>query len=456
MSWAAQELAGVELGDERLNRRSHKVLEQLGDKPTHRTPTACGGWAETLAAYRLFSNAKVSPNKILAPHRKSTLERMAEHELVLCVADSTEFDHTEQQRTMRGLGPLNYSMRRGQLGHFLLAVTPERVPLGVLAADLWVRHDEHFGERDLRQKKPLEEKESARWVSMVGRCRELAGKLARTRLVYVADREADIHELLLEVTSGEIDGVIRVQNDRAQPAEALSIRTEVAAGEPQGAIDFDIPATEKRQARHVHASVRSARVTLRGPRRPGGGCLPDIPITVVHVAEEGGPEGEEPIEWFLYTTLGADTLEQSVRVIEIYRCRWMIEVFFRVLKTGCKVEEMQFHHIDRVRAALGFYLIIAWRVLYMTMIGRASPELPCDVIFDTEEWHAIYIVTQRKPPPEQPLPLDQVVRMMATFGGFLNRKADGFPGPQSIWVGLQRTRDFVLALQAQKDAARCV
>lgn len=465
MSWAALELAQVELGDQRLNRRSQKVLQQLGDKPNHSRPTACGGWAETLAAYRLLANAKVSAQKVLAPHRQSTVQRMAEHELVVCVADSTEFDHTKQQQTMAGLGPLNYSNRRGQLGHFMLAVTPGRVPLGVLGADLWVRDDEHFGERNLRQKKSLEEKETGRWVSMVKQCKELVSELPGTRLVYVGDREADFHELLLEATDGQIDCVLRLKHDRAQPpppgspdasASTRSVCQAVASRKPLDAIDFDIPATPKRAARHVHASVRSARVTLRGPRRPGGGCLADIAINVVHVHEEDCPPSDEPIEWFLYTTWPVETLEQSVRVIEIYRCRWTIEVFFRVLKTGCKVEEMQFHHIDRVNTALAFYLIIAWRVLFMTMIGRASPDLPCDIIFATEEWHAIYIVTQRKPPPETPPPLDQVVRMMATLGGFLNRKCDGFPGPQSIWVGLQRTRDFVLALEANKLAARCV
>lgn len=456
MNWAAHELAGVDLGDERLNRRTHKVLAQLGDKPTHRTPTACGGWAETLAAYRLFGNEKVKPHKLLSPHRNSTLQRMTEEPLVLCVADSTEFDYTAQQQFLRGLGPLNYEKRRGQMGHVLLAVTPERVPLGVLGVEFWVRADEDLGQRTQRHQKKLEDKESAHWVQMIQECKRLAAGLAPTRLVYVADREADIHELLLEATGGQIDCVIRSQNDRAQPGGQRSIRHQVAAGPPLGIIEFDMPATPKRAARHVRASVRRAHVTLRGPRRPGTGPLADIAITLVHVREDLQPEHDDRVEWFLFTTLPADTLEQAVRVIEIYRCRWTIEVFFRVLKTGCKVEDMQFHHIDRVRAALAFYLIIAWRVLFLTMVGRESPELPCDAVFATEEWQAIYIVTQRQPPPKQPPPLDQIVRMLATFGGFLNRKHDGFPGPQAIWVGLQRTRDFVLAIQAQKEASRCV
>jgi hypothetical protein len=223
-----------------------------------------------------------------------------------------------------------------------------------------------------------------------------------------------------------------------------------------GRVEFDIPATDQRTARHVVAAVRSAAVVLRGPWRSGQGALPHVPLTVVHVVEENCPPQAERIEWFLFTTLAASTLEQAVRVIEVYRCRWTIEVFFRVLKTGCRVEKIQLHHVDRLRTALAFYLIIAWRVLFLTMLGRKTPDMPCDVVFDTEEWHAIYIVTQRRPHPPQPPPLDQMVRMMASLGGFLGRACDGFPGPQAIWVGLQRTRDFVLALQAQREATRCV
>lgn len=456
MSWAEQELSAVELGDKRLAARSQLVLAQLGDKPMYRTPTACGGWSETLAAYRLFDNEKVTPAKLLAPHQEKTVQRMHELALVLCVADTTEFDHTDHQGSIAGLGPLNYSMRRGQMGHFLLAVSPERVPLGVLGADLWARTDEEFRQSRARKRKRLEEKESVRWVNMLIACKRLARQCPSTRLVYVGDRETDIHELLMEATTGEVDCVLRSQSDRAQPGKQPSIRTATSSSPSLGTIEFDIPATDKRAARHVLATVRSAAVTLRGPWRAGQGRLPDVSLTVVHVVEEDCAPELERIEWYLYTTLPAGTLQEAVRVIEIYRCRWTIEVFFRVLKTGCRVEEIQLHHIDRLRNALAFYLIIAWRVLFLTMLGRETPDLPCDVLFDTEEWHAIYIVTQRKPPPPQPPGLAQMVRMMASFGGFLGRKSDRFPGPQSIWVGLQRTRDFVLALQAQREATRYV
>ena len=90
------------------------------------------------------------------------------------------------------------------------------------------------------------------------------------------------------------------------------------------------------------------------------------------------------------------------------------------------------------------------RVLFLTMLGRECPEMPCDIVFDKAEWQAVYIVTERKPPPQTPPTLDQMVRRVAGLGGFLNRKSDGFPGPQTLWIGLQRAADFVMAMDAQR------
>jgi hypothetical protein len=162
------------------------------------------------------------------------------------------------------------------------------------------------------------------------------------------------------------------------------------------------------------------------------------------------PAGTEPIEWLLLTSLPVDTPEQALELLQSYLCRWQVEICFRILKSGCKVEELQLEKLSRLEPALAFYMIIAWRVLYLTMLGRESPELPCDVAFAEEEWQPVYVVAKRKPPPEQPPSLDQMVRMIAGFGGFLTRKGDGFPGPQTIWIGLQRGRDSAAGIAAEK------
>jgi hypothetical protein len=178
-----------------------------------------------------------------------------------------------------------------------------------------------------------------------------------------------------------------------------------------------------------------------------------VEITAILAIEPHPPAGEAPVEWLLLTNLPVNTPAQALEKLQWYLCRWQIEVFFRILRTGCRIEKLQLEKLERLEPALAFYMIVAWRVLFLTMLGRECPEMPCDVVFATAEWHAVYIVTERKPPPDTPPTLDRMVRMVAGLGGFLNRKCDRFPGPQTLWIGLQRAADFVLAMQAQRGVA---
>ena len=160
--------------------------------------------------------------------------------------------------------------------------------------------------------------------------------------------------------------------------------------------------------------------------------------------EEHPPKGVEPIAWILLTSLPIDDLAEASEILQWYLCRWQIEVFFRVLKSGCKIENLQLQLTDRLELAISLYLIVAWRVLFLTRLGRTCPDLSCEVVFTPEEWHAVYIVAKRKKPPKEPPRLNEMIRMVASFGGFLGRKDDGEPGPKALWTGLQRIRDFVL------------
>jgi len=450
MSAAADELAGIDLGDERLNRRAGVLLEQLGKKPTLSIPAACGGWAETRAAYRLFDHRAVTAAKVLAPHIASTVERMGEHPRILCLEDTTEIDYTGKS-DMQGLGPLNYESRQGLYLHPTFAVTPERVPLGLLHVHSWVREPGSLG-RDKDPDRPLEEKESVRWVDGFARVNELAERLPHTRLTYVADREADIYELFVEAPCPErgADWLIRGQQDR-KLTNGKTLRQALSEAPVLTESTFDQPGGNGRSSRTVHQQIRVARVTLEPPSRPER-KLPEVQITALLATEPNPPAGESPVEWLLLTNLPVETPEQALEKLSWYLCRWQIEIYFRILKSGCRIEELQLEKLERLEPALAFYMIIAWRVLFLTVLGRDCPEMPCDVVFETAEWQAVYLVSERKPPPATPPSLDRMARMVAGFGGFLNRKGDGFPGPQTLWIGLQRAADFVLALDAQRSA----
>jgi hypothetical protein len=180
VSWAVAELGGAKLGDARLNRRLVRVAERLGAQPGASIPVACGGWAETQAAYRLLAHEAVTWEQVLAPHWDCSVERMRGHPVVLCVQDSTELDYTAQPG-IAGLGPLSYLRQHGLYVHPTLAVTPDGVPLGVLDAWMWTRDRETFGED--KRHWPIEAKESRRWLEGVERGAELAASRPDTRLV---------------------------------------------------------------------------------------------------------------------------------------------------------------------------------------------------------------------------------------------------------------------------------
>jgi hypothetical protein len=139
------------------------------------------------------------------------------------------------------------------------------------------------------------------------------------------------------------------------------------------------------------------------------------------------------------------TLEQAQQVVEYYCCRWEIEIYFRVLKSGCRVEELQLETAERFTACLAVYTIVAWRVLFVTMMGRTRRDLPCDAVFTEDEWQSVYWVATKQPPPKAAPSLEHLVELVAGLGGYLGRKHDGPPGPQTIWIGLQRMRDYATA-----------
>lgn len=449
-NWPSQEMLKANFGDERLRRRAEVVLAKLAQSPERSVPSAFQSWGETQAAYRLFSNEKVNAERVLEPHRDATLERMKEYPFVLCVQDTTELDYTSKPQ-IQGLGPLTYESSLGLYIHPTLAITPDRLCLGVLDQWSWARDAQEHGGKDRQHRlnRPLEEKESFRWLEGYRRVCDLQSVLPQTRLVYVADRDSDLFELFDEGQTGEAAWLIRGVQDR-KLTDGRHLWQAIKEAEVVGVLEFDLPAAAQRATRHVVQTLRVARLRLKPPYRSDK-KLAEVEVTAILAWEESPPEGVESIQWLLLTNLPVITGEEAEEKVRWYVCRWQIEVYFRILKSGCKVEQLQLQTRDRLEVALAFYMIIAWRVLYLVMLGRTVPQLSCEAVFAPEEWKAVYIVVQKKRPPSRPLPLGEFLSMMARLGGYLARKGDGPPGPKAIWIGLQRTRDFVIAIEALEN-----
>jgi hypothetical protein len=458
--WAQDELVGADLGDTRLDARFAILLSSMGSRPNLSIPAACLGRAEMKAAYRFFDNDKVTFEKVLEPHIARTKDRMAEHQVVLLVQDTTEVDLTRPEQDVEGAGDLD-GARQGFLLHEMQAFTPDGIPLGTAWAEVLnrvegVSHEPTAEKQRKRKQKPIEEKESLRWLTGLREARKIAQELPKVQCVCVADSEADIYEVFAE-PRGErpVHWLIRACQDRAlDDGEAQRLRGQVLATPTLYEVEFvirgrqakiaieDRARRQNRETRRVKVEVRAACVTLRPPSRPDR-QLPPVVVNVVLVREPNPPPGETPVEWILITTLPIDTPEQVRTIVEYYCVRWCIEILFRTLKSGCRIERRRFEHIDRLLPCLGVYLIVAWRTLFVCRLGRSCPDLDCEAIFEPSEWKAVWMAVNRTRPPKQVPRLGEMVHLIASLGGYIERPKSE-PGTQTLWIGIQRMYDLAL------------
>lgn len=420
------EFGGAQVGDARLNKRLIKLADRLAEAPSASIPGACNGHAETQGAYRLFDQARtdkrgLSWEVVLGPHMARTEARMAQHPVVLCLQDTTELDFNGQG--IEGLGRLSYEVQRGMYVHPTYAVSPQRLPLGILDAWMWAR--------------PLEVAESRRWIEGYERVAERAGGLPATRLVYVADREADILELMqrAHALSYPADYLLRAQHNRALP-QGGKLWAATLAAPSLGDIEFILPARANQPARPVRQALHVRTVDV--PDGQGG----LMRVSCLIAREHDTPQGQKPIEWRLLTNRAVSTLEQAAELIDWYRCRREIETLFHVLKNGCRVEALQLGHVKKLELALAIYLVVAWRLAHLVRLGRIHPELPASEVFDQLEWQAAWLLAEKAPPKKTPT-LREVIRRIAMLGGFLARKGDGEPGVKTLWQGFAKVTSFV-------------
>jgi len=459
--WAEEEIAGVNLEDERLSKRMGKILSSLGKGPSKSIPSACNGYSETKAAYRFFANKKVDFESIIEPHSESTKSRMEECPVVLLVQDTTEIDLTKPTQQVEGAGYLD-GVRRGVLLHAQHAFMPDGTPLGSIDAEILRKAGKKPNSRRRKgyKKQPIERKESYRWLSGLRTAQEVSEELPNTQCICVADSECDIYEVLSESPENvkRVDWIVRACQNR-KLVEEKNGRTRLYDEALKSRVLFEKELTvrarrgtkiscenrKRRQARKARTStfeVRATTVTLSPPHR-NDRSLPSTTANAVLVREVKPPKGEDPIEWLLLTTLPISKAADVKKIVEYYTTRWMIEILFKTLKSGCRAQQRQFEHIDRFESCLAIYLIIAWRSLYVCRFARSSPQLSCEAIFEPQEWKAVYMVVKQKRPPKTAPRLMKMLKMVAELGGYIDQK-DKSPGPQTTWLGLQRTHDLAL------------
>jgi hypothetical protein len=440
------EFGDAPLGDARLVKRLIGIAEKLGEQPTASIPQACGTWDHIKGAYRFFDNHRVDEDQILAAHQQASQERARSHTVVLAVQDTTQLDFTHHPATSE-LGMMQDPKHQGLFYHPTLLLTPEKVPLGLAQHQVWTRPAEQFGKSHDRKQRPIQDKESHKWLRSLEATASLQAALPDVCFVNVADREADIYDFFRLARQLEVHLLVRAAWNRRVTQPEKYLWHHLTVQPVAGYHTVEVPRRPGNKERQARLAVRFAAVTLQPPNhRYNEKDLEPVVVWAMYALEEEPPVGLAPISWMLLTTIPVTTLEEAIEKIQYYTCRWYIELLFKILKSGCRIEELQLETGARLRRCLAIYSVVAWRVLFLTMQSRQQPEMSCEVILKPEEWQALYCFThETSQPPPQPPTLKEATRLIARLGGFIGRRRDGHPGPITIWRGLQRLKDITFA-----------
>jgi len=447
-AWAAGLFAEADFGDLRLRRRAIQIAATLAAAPTDSIPQACGNWAETKAAYRFIENEKVLPSALRDSVDRNTAQACGVLDTVLVVQDTTDVVFPNAYEA-KGLGPLNNTEAQGMFVHTALALRENGIAVGVVGQQCWCRPKKEATTKRKNRKRikkpPGQRKESARWMETTRHAHRVIADQeypgSPTRIIHVCDREGDIYELFETILSLGDGAVIRSTYDRrietADGSQSYAHQS-IQSQWPIGSVVIDVPRKRNEPARQAAVELLVQRQTLRAPASSKP-CGVAVELTLVEVFEADPPEGVKPLHWLLWTTEPVRNLEEAMRIVAIYKKRWVIEEFHYILKSGCRTEEVRFHTAERIEKIVALYSPVAARILQLRDLARLEPEAPCTEALSENEWRALWTHIHKRPPSAKtPEPtLQQAVLWIGRLGGHLNRKGDGMPGVKTLWRGLR-------------------
>jgi len=429
--WAENEFGGAPLGDARLSKRLVTVAADKAEVPDRAyCGVAKGDWPKVKAYYRMIDQpdeSAVTMSSILLPHRQRTIRRMQGQKTVLCVQDGSDLNYNNLDQC-EGLGEISKNQTgaksRGLHLHSTFAVAPNGLPLGVLRADSIAPKGKSPEDERPACEIPIEEKKTFTWIKHHRDLVELSATMPRTRLIDVCDREADFFEMFDEQRQNpRVDLLVRAKHDRNITEDPFKLFAAVRESEVHSLVRVHIPrqsarpkkskqkARPKSPGRTSNLAVRYMRVQLPAPAHHEG--KEPIDIWVIHALEENPPENTKAVEWFLLTTVDITSAENAEQCLRWYCLRWRIEDWHRVLKTGCRIEKLAHDTAERLRRAIAINLVIAWRIMLMTLMGRETPELPAEVFFSDVELRTLRAYAKKKvsrPPRRWVRPCDWLRR----------------------------------------------
>jgi hypothetical protein len=458
--WTEREIDRTAFKDARLGQRFGELLKQIGDGMGGSIPFACQDWANTKAAYRFFANERVEEADILSGHFAATRARYDDcRGPILLIQDTTEFSYQRANTSAIGLtksvnsgrdknGRWRHHTVCGMLMHSSLALTVEGLPLGLAAVKFWTRK-KFKGTAQLKKKinptrVPIEKKESIRWLDNLRQSIERLGQ--PERCIHIGDRESDIYELYCLTQELGAHFLVRACVDRLAGDGGHTIATEMEETSVKGLHYIDVR-NDKGETTKAALEIKFKRIAVLPPigkqKR-----YPALNLTIVHATERGTPKGRKPIEWKLITDLAIRTRSEAIEKINWYAMRWKIEVFHKILKSGCKAEDSKLRTAERLANLMAVFCILSWRVLWLTMLNRIAPNAsPKLALTDTEIALLDRLISGASHRRCRPGTLAFYLTKLARLGGYLARAGDPPPGNVVIWRGLSRLTDIELGAE---------
>ena len=437
--WAEVEFGSAPLGDRRRAQRLVRIGTSLAQTPTGTLPEAFPEWKELKAVYRWVNHIEFGLEEIQQPHRQRTLERCQQPGEYLLIEDTTPLDYSSHPHTEQ-LGFIGDGRGRGLHLHSTLAVRvegwksetePEGVAVGLLGQKCWARTGKGLRKESWRQRMSRR-RESERWAEVTA---QIGRPPPGCRWIYIADRESDFYEPIQRCRGNEQDFIIRGFRDHKLVGAEDKLFAELDPAVVQGVMRVKLRGRHGEAAREATVSLRSCRVKLKGPWRPGG-VLEDEEINVVEARELAPPPGSKPLHWILLTSLPCQKLRQLQQIVARYALRWWIEQYHKALKSGAGIEESQLEKGFRIENLLAILAVVAVRLVNTQWLARNRPEDPVDA--ESFGANALKILGAKYQTPKGGWTNRSVLIAVAKMGGFLARKHDGMPGWRTIWRGWSR------------------
>lgn len=439
--WVYKEFKNLAINCGRLINRFIETMVTLSNKPSESIAAASKDKAEAKAIYRLLQNKKITEEVILSSHRKQAIRDIKEcgESIILSIQDTSDINYTNLKSTT-GLGEYGGDERsKGLKVHSTIAVTPDGIMKGILDQKIWARDPSERGKRRTKSQRPIEEKESYKWLEAMDRSnKDIPSEI---KVINVCDREADLYEFFYKAIKENKFFLVRATHNRITLDED-KLFDKVHAEKVAGELTIEIPRDTRRKLRKREATLelKFTKVVMPVPKKRYKAIAKDnlIEVNLILVKEKNQPQGIEPIEWYLLTNVETLSFDDALEKVRWYIQRWKIERFHYVLKSGCKIEELQQGDAAQLKKLILMYSIISCRILYMTYLARENPELSCEAVFEEEEWKVLYQMANKASNyPSKAPSIKEAVSYLAKLGGFLGRKGDGDPGVKVIWRGLK-------------------